>query len=182
MEKAAKTFVSALVVLLAVVLACPVAASDDFKIGIGGGATFLSGDYSKVYNTGWTGTVRAMWVPSWFILGIRGAGYYGQNSPSDSLGGAIKASTLYGADANAVLRLIGTGANGLYLNGGFGFRSLQTKVSLAGGEQSTTTSQVCYNGGAGFSTGWFFAEANVVYFSVSGTNFLSYPVTVGVQF
>ena len=180
MKKAFKTAVLVSVALLAASLAAPAVASDSFKIGIGGGATFTAGDFSTLYKTGWNGTVRALWVPV-PLLGLRVAGYYGQNAPSDSLGGTVKTASLYGADANAVV-MLGSGTSGFYFNGGLGFRSLQQKVSLAGGETTTTSSQVSYNAGAGVSMGYLFAEANAVYFSISGVNMWSFPVTVGVQF
>jgi hypothetical protein len=127
------------------------APADDFKFGIGGGATFTSLDiiFGDGFKSGWTVTGRALWFPSGFFLGVRGAGYYGQTSPMTVyfLGVPVKNATLAGGDLNLAVRLVGKGADGL-----------------------------------GYSSGWFFTEANVVYFKVQNSDFVSMPLAVGFQF
>jgi len=179
-----KTFVSASVVLVVLTVARP-APADDLKLGIGGGATITTGDYADAYKSGWNTTARALWLPSFFFIGVRGAGYYGQNPPkmSDVSGTSNKNSALYGADANVAIRLTGKGADGLYINLGIGCRSLRKATqSPNDGTVTQTDSNISYNAGAGFSTRWFFVEANGVYFKVQGRGLVSIPVTVGVQF
>jgi len=160
------------------------AAADDFKLGIGGGATFPIGDYADAYKTGWNATVRALWLPSSSFVGLRGAGYYGQNAPkySEFFGTTIKNSSLYGVDANAAFRLTGKGAEGLYANAGIGFRSLRQGAEASGEKMTQTDTNISYNAGIGYSTGSFFAEANAVYFRVQGADLWSVPLTVGFQF
>jgi len=171
------------VLLLGFALASP-ALAEDFKLGIGGGATFPIGDYADAYKTGWTATVRALWLPSSSVVGLRAAGYYGQNSSKypDLFGAKIKSASLFGLDANAAFRLSGRGAEGLYANAGIGFRGLTQGVESAGFKESQTDVNISYNAGLGYSSGWFFTEANVVYFRVMGADLWSIPVTVGFQF
>jgi hypothetical protein len=179
-----RTFVAVSAMLLVPILASP-AAAEDFKLGIGGGATFTAGDYANAYKTGWHGMIRALWLPSSSVVGIRGAGYYGQNSPkgSDFAGVSVKNSALYGGDLNAAFRLTGKGAEGLYANAGIGVRAVHQEMDLGTfGKFSQTGTNISYNAGIGYSAGWFFAEANAVYFSVGGANLWSIPVTVGFQF
>jgi hypothetical protein len=174
---------SASVGLLVLTLAYP-ARADDFKLGIGGGATITTGNYADAYKSGWNTTARALWLPS-FLIGARGAAYYGQNPPKTSgvLGTSIENSALYGADANVAIRLIGKGADGLYIHLGIGFRSLHQKTqSPNDGAVTQTDSNISYDAGAGFSSSWFFVEANGVYFKVQGRSLVSIPVTVGFQF
>ncbi len=184
MEKTIKSFVLASVVLLILILTYP-APADDFKLGIGGGATITTGDYADGYKTGWHGMVRALWFPSSSLVGVRAAACYGQNSPKngDFFGTSIKDSTLYGGDVNAAFRLTGKGAEGVYANAGIGLRALRQEVEGAGfGKVTQTDTKLSYNAGVGYSKGWFFVEANVVYFKVQDANLWSIPVTVGFQF
>ena len=172
--------------LVALTLACP-ALADDLKFGIGGGATFTSLGvvFGSDFKTGWNVTGRALWFPSGFFLGVRGAGYYGQSPPAEAyfLGVSSKNATLAGGDLDLAIRLVGKGAGGLYLDLGIGVRSFRQEVenSPTGGWTFSDTS-VSYNGGLGFSSGWFFAEANLVYFRVQNSDFVSIPLTVGFQF
>jgi len=184
MKMTARGFLFASAMLLAPVLASP-APAQDLKLGIGGGATFTAGDYADAYKTGWHGMIRALWLPSSSPVGIRGAGYYGQNSPkeSDLLGASIKNSALYGGDLNAAFRLTGKGAEGLYANAGIGLRAIHQQIEAPSfGKISLTSTNISYNAGVGYSARWFFAEANVVYFKVEGANLWSIPLTVGFQF
>jgi hypothetical protein len=171
------------VILFSLPIAFP-APAEDFKLGIGGGATFPIGDYADAYKTGWTTTIRGLWLPSSSVVGLRAAGYYGQNSSKspDFFGATIKSSSLWGLDANAAFRLTGKGAEGLYANAGIGFRGLTQGVEYAGIKESQTDVNISYNAGLGYSKGWFFTEANVVYFRVMGADLWSIPVTVGFQF
>ena len=176
--------VPASVVLLALTLAHP-ASADDFKLGIGGGTTIVTGTFFDSYKSGWSTAVRALWFPSSFFIGVRGAGYYGQNPPktSDPSSTAIGSSTLFGFDANVAIRLLGKGADGLYVDLGLGSRSLRGETRCPGcGTVTGTESNISYNVGAGFSTKWFFVEANGVYFRVQGKGLVSIPVTFGIQF
>jgi len=175
---------SASVVLLVLALARP-ALAGDFRLGIGGGATFVTGNYADTYKSGWNGTVRALWLPSSAPVGVRGAGSYGQDAPksSDVSGTPIGNSALYGVDVNAAVRLVGQGADGLHVNLGIGFRSLRQKIQTPSvGTVTRTDSNISYNVGAGFSTSRLFVEAEAVYFKVQGTSLVSIPVTVGFQF
>ena len=180
----ARALLPAAVVLLVLMLAEPVAA-EDFKLGIGGGATITTGSYQSIYKSGWNATARALWFPSSFFIGVRGAGTYGQNPAKepDEPGTSVKTSAFWGVDANAAIRLTGKGAEGLYVDLGIGFRSLRQEAESPGtGAVTRTDSGISYNGGAGYSTSWFFVEASVVRFRVQGTAFVIIPVTVGVQF
>ena len=49
-------------------------------------------------------------------------------------------------------------------------------------KMAQTETTLSYNSGLGYSMGWFFLEANAVYFKVEDANLLSIPVTVGFQF
>jgi hypothetical protein len=145
----------------------------------------VTGNYADAYKSGWNTTVRALWIPSFFFIGVRAAGYYGQNpaKTSDVIEISIKNSALYGFDVNAAIRVSGEGARGLYVNLGIGSRSLRTETqSPTFGTVTRTDSNISFNAGAGFSAGWFFVEANGVWFKVQGTNLVSIPVTVGFQF
>ena len=181
MKNAVRTIAS--VTLFALAMSLP-ASAEDFKLGIGGGATFPIGDFGDAYKTGWNATVRALWLPSSSFVGIRGAGYYGQNASKypDFFGTTIKSVGLYGVDANAAFRLTGKGAEGLYTNAGIGFRSLHQAAESTGSSFSQTDTNISYNGGLGYSARSFFVEANAVYFRVHGADIWSIPVTVGFQF
>ena len=50
------------------------------------------------------------------------------------------------------------------------------------GKMAQTETKLSYNAGPGYSTGWFFLEANAVSLKVEDANLLSIPVTVGFQF
>ncbi len=179
-----KDLVPASVILLVLTLASP-ASADDFKLGVGGGGTIVTGAYADAYKSGWNAAVRALWIPSSSFLGVRGAGYFGQNPPktSDPSSAAIGRSTLSGVDANLAVRLTGKGADGLYVDLGIGFRSLRrTTRGPNDGTVTGTDTNISYNAGAGFSTRWFFVEANGVYFRLQGRGLVSIPVTFGVQF
>ncbi len=179
-----RTLLFASLALLLLALAGP-APADDFKLGIGGGPTFVTGYYADAYRSGCNTSVRALWLPSFFFIGVRAAGTYGQNPPktSDVSGTSIERSALYGVDVNAAIRLSGKGADGFYINLGIGSRSLRQETrSPELGTVTRTDSNISYNAGVGFSTGWFFIEANGVYFRVQGTSLVSVPVTVGFQF
>ncbi len=180
-----KNFVKAfsLAALLLFAVALP-ARADDFKLGIGGGATFPVGDFANAYETGWNATVRALWIPSSSVVGIRGAAYYGQNGSKvgNVFGTKIKSAALWGLDANAAFRLTGEGAEGLYANAGIGFRSLRQGAESAGLSVSETDTSISGNAGFGYSVRSFFVEANAVYFRVLGADVWSIPVTVGFQF
>ncbi len=181
MKSAVKALAS--VILFTTVVGFP-ALAEDFKLGVGGGATFPVGDFADAYNTGWNTSVRALWLPSSSVVGIRGAGYYGQNAPkySDFFGIKVQDAALYGLDANAAFRLTGKGAEGLYANAGVGFRSLRQGMEGYGYKETQTDTNVSFNAGFGYSVGWFFAEANAVYFRVQGADVWSIPLTIGFQF
>jgi hypothetical protein len=182
--KSFRTLVSAAVGLLALTLASP-APADDFRLGIGGGPTFVTGNLAEAYKSGWNATVRALWFPSFIPIGVRGAGYYGQDPPkaSDVPGAPIGNCALYGVDANAAVRLLGKETDGLYIDLGVGFRSLRQKIQVPNdGTLTRTDSNISYSAGAGFFSRWFFIEFNAVYFRVQGKSLLSIPVTVGFQF
>ena len=145
----------------------------------------MTGNNADVYESGWTATVRALWLPSSSIIGVRGAGYYGQDppKPSDASGTPAGNSALYGVDANAAVRLAGKGADGLHVILGIGFRRLRRKIRTPNiGTVTRTDSNISYNVGAGFSRRWLFVEADAVHFKLQGTSLVSIPVTVGFQF
>ncbi len=178
------TLVLASAVLLVPALARP-ATAEDFKLGVGGGPTFTLGDYADAYETGWHAMIRGLWLPASSPVGIRAAGYYGQNASKigDFFGVSIKPSSLYGGDLDAAVRLTGKGAEGLYAFGGVGVRSIRQEASMGVfGTTSQTNTNVSFNGGLGYSVGWFFAEANAVYFKVEGSSLWSIPVSIGFQF
>jgi len=183
MEGTARTYVFACGVLLILVFSFP-APAEDFKLGVGGGATFTVGDYADAYKTGWHGTIRALWIPSSSVVGVRAAACYGQNASryGDFFGTTIGNSALYGGDVSAAFRLTGKGAEGLYANAGIGVRALRQVMEGPGFKVTQTDTKLSGIAGVGYSRGWFFAEANVVYFRVQDSDLWSIPVSVGFQF
>ncbi|HQR45888.1 MAG TPA: hypothetical protein PLB02_05890 [Thermoanaerobaculia bacterium] len=181
MRNLVKTFASA--ALFVFLLALP-AGADDFKLGIGGGATFPAGNFANVYDPGWNITLRALWLPGSSVVGLRGAGYYGQNGArnGDFPGVGMDSAQLYGFDADLALRLTGHGAEGLYAYLGGGVRALRQGVHAYGQKFSQTDTGASGNAGLGWSAHRWFVEANAVYSGVQGTGLWSFPVTVGFQF
>lgn len=109
----------------------------------------------------------------------------GQTSPTTAyfLGTSVQNGTLAGGDLNLAFRLVGKGADGLYLNAGTGVRSYRQDVETSPrGKWTFSDTNISFNGGLGYSSGWFFTEANVVYFKVQNSDFVSIPLTVGFQF
>jgi hypothetical protein len=115
---------------------------------------------------------------------LRASACYGQNASKtgDFFGISFKDSALYGGDLGAAFRLTGRGAEGLYATAGIGVRALRQEVEGPGFRETQTDTKLSYNGGFGYSKGWFFAEAGVVSFKLNDANIWSIPVTVGFQF
>ncbi len=184
MGSAGKTLIPAFIFLLALTQADPASAAD-FRLGIGGGASIVVGNFADAYRSGWTTTFRALWLPSSFPLGVRGAAYYGENpaKTSDVPGISTETGALWGIDADVAVRLLGKGADALYVDLGVGSRSLRSETrSPSCGTLKATDANISYNAGAGYSGRWFFVEAGGVFFRVQGKSLVSIPVTFGVQF
>jgi hypothetical protein len=175
--------------LVAATLTCP-ALADDFKFGLGAGATWpvwslITGEAPVDYKTGWLVTGRALWIPKTSSLGVRVAGYYGQIPVTSGIALGEAESTLAGggADLNLAVRLVGKGADGIYLNVGIGFRTLRQELENGNSQKLTfSDTNISYNGGFGVSLGPAFGEVNIVYFKAQNFEFLALPVTIGLQF
>jgi opacity protein-like surface antigen len=182
-----RTLSVSLLLLSMVTLARPARAQ--VTLGLGGGATFPTGNLNSVYSTGWNALANlGVHFPA-IPIGLRGDLMFNQLPVKSSFGTSAH-TQIWTANANVVLSAPGPVSP--YLIGGVGYYNHHYRVNLngstvaAGG--STTSNNVGINGGGGLDlklpgTGiGLFAEARYHYVFVGSNHIAFIPITAGVTF
>ncbi len=152
------------------------ASKSGVAVSLGGGGTFITGDFSNGLNTGWNAMGAVGFDVSMIPFGLRVDALY--NSFGSKGGGGTVHS--FGGNLNGMFSFPMEGSGfSPYITAGIGL------ANLGGGSGSSTT-KFAYNAGGGVKVGLsgfdVFVEARYNSVLTNGSSFNMIPVTVGVTF
>jgi hypothetical protein len=177
-----KRLVTAALALAFVGMTAPGQASAQISIGVGGGASFPTGDYGDYANTGWIGSVGITVPVGTAGLGVGATGFYGSNNHSDVDGDK---TNLLGGVAGLSYGFETSGSLTPYILGAVGFLRHSYK-SDSFPDLEDSVSGMAFGGGVGvrFPLGSISGRLQGTYLQgtgdVDGTKF--FAVGAGVSF
>ncbi|HTS87447.1 MAG TPA: hypothetical protein VMG41_03060 [Gemmatimonadales bacterium] len=157
---------------LASVLGTSQASAQSLSLGVGGGVTIPTGNFSDAAKTGWHALAN-LGVDLQGGFGIRADAFYGQNTFKAG-SGKFK---LAGGLGNITYSLSHTPGVTPYLIGSAGLFNVKTDVT-----GSASSTKFTIGGGAGLKLSSFFVEGRFLSIQTSGGSSSFIPITAGFHF
>jgi len=160
------------------------------SLGVGGGFTMPTGDYSDCCSSGFNVGGFVQWRQPDQVFGVRGEVLYNRNDMKDEwindLGGDSGNTGILSFDVDGVLEVAPRESSmGWYLLAGVGMYQVKTSVSVFGSSASDTQSELGFNAGGGltFRMGGanLFVEGRWHNVKVDNATYAFLPLTVGLR-